>query len=155
MNPRPTPWGTYTQIADVLRRRVTDGELPAGTPLPSESALGEEFHVARSTIRRALAALEADGLIHTLPGRGRVVSGPDDERDVTPQYRRIADELRASIASGALSPGAPLPSESAITQRYGVSRGTARQALSELEGSGLIVAVHGKGRFVRGSDTSG
>jgi DNA-binding GntR family transcriptional regulator len=43
-----------------------------------------------------------------------------------------------------------LPSESALAQQYGVARGTARHALAELEGSGLIESVHGKGRFVRG-----
>ncbi|WP_338065055.1 GntR family transcriptional regulator [Thermobifida fusca] len=42
-----------------------------------------------------------------------------------------------------------MPSEAAIVQQYGVSRGTARQALSDLEGAGLIRSVHGKGRFVQ------
>jgi DNA-binding GntR family transcriptional regulator len=34
-------------------------------------------------------------------------------------------------------------------ERYTVSRGTARQALAELEGAGLVVSQHGRGRFVR------
>jgi DNA-binding GntR family transcriptional regulator len=33
-------------------------------------------------------------------------------------------------------------------RRYGVSRGTARQGLALLEATGLVTAVHGKGRFV-------
>ncbi|PSK99302.1 regulatory GntR family protein [Murinocardiopsis flavida] len=154
MSPRSTPWGAYGQIAEVLRERITSGGLAPGAALPSESALGDEFHVARSTVRRALASLEADRLIKTLPGTGRVVCSPEeragsDTAPSQPQYRRIAAELRAQVENGDLGPGAPLPSESALVQHYGVSRGTARQALSELEGSGLVVSVHGKGRFVR------
>ncbi|GAA4895670.1 GntR family transcriptional regulator [Streptomonospora salina] len=154
MSARPTPWGTYSQIAETLRQRITSGALAPGASVPSEAALGEEFHVARSTIRRALAALEADRLIRTLPGTGRVVCDPDeagagDSSGHQPQYRRIADELRHRIDLGDLAPGDALPSESALVHAYGVSRGTARQALSDLEGSGLVVSVHGKGRFVR------
>lgn len=33
--------------------------------------------------------------------------------------------------------------------RRWVARGTARRALAELEGAGLVEAVHGKGRYVR------
>lgn len=159
MSPRATPWGTYTQIAETLRDRITSGELAPGAAVPSESALGSEFGVARTTVRRALAALESDRLIKSLPGTGRVVCTPEERRgrDVSaplPQYRRIAVDLQDRIASGALVPGAPVPSESEIGRQYGVSRGTARQALSELEGSGLIVAVHGRGRFVQEPDVS-
>ncbi|GAA4942859.1 hypothetical protein GCM10023224_26750 [Streptomonospora halophila] len=158
MSPRATPWGTYTQIAETLRQRITSGALAPGAALPSESALGDEFNVARSTVRRALAALEADHLIRTLPGTGRVVCDPDegskagDPSGHQPQYRRIAAELRGKISRGDLAPGDALPSEAAIVRTYDVSRGTARQALSELEGSGLVVSVHGKGRFVRAGD---
>lgn len=158
VSPRSTPWGTYTQIAEMLRDRIASGALPPGAAMPSESELGREFRVARSTVRRALASLETDRLIRTLPGTGRVVCSPEersgqDAPSHQPQYRRIASELRERIVSGVLAHGDSLPSESAIVQQYGVSRGTARQALSELEGSGLARSVHGKGRFVQNPET--
>ncbi|WP_431867959.1 GntR family transcriptional regulator [Nocardiopsis eucommiae] len=155
MSPR-TPWGTYHQIADALRSRITSGDLTPGDALPSEAALGQEFGVARTTVRRALAELKSERLIKALPGTGRVVCTPQEREaaleDGPPpaQYRRIAAALRKQITSGELAPGAGLPSEAALVRQYGVSRGTARQALSELEGTGLVVAVHGKGRFVAG-----
>lgn len=146
MNPRETAWGAYAQIADVLRQRIVSGDLAAGSRLPSEAALCEEFGVVRNTIRRALAALEDEQLIETLPGKGRVVRG-----DVPSQYEydKIAADLRAQIERGDLAPGEALPSESALVERYGVARGTARQALAALETAGLVEAQHGKGRFVR------
>jgi DNA-binding GntR family transcriptional regulator len=149
VNPRNTAWGTYAKIADILRQRITSGDLAPGSPLPSEAVLCEEFTVVRNTIRRALSTLEDEGLIETLPGKGRLV------RDDTPtqyEYRRIATALRQQIETGEFSVGEILPSEAAIVEKYGVARGTARAALAALESEGLIKARHGKGRFVRSRD---
>jgi len=148
---RQTAWGAYARIADALRERLAAGDPAPGELLPSEAALVEEYGVVRNTIRRALATLEAEGLIETLPGRGRVVRPPGQPAasGTPPQYRRIATELRTEIEQGALTPGDALPSEAALMERYGVARGTARQALADLEGAGLIESIHGKGRYVR------
>jgi DNA-binding GntR family transcriptional regulator len=150
---RRTSWGAYARIADALRERLAAGDPPPGELLPSEAVLCEEYGVVRNTVRRALAALESEGLIETLPGRGRVARPPGattaDPGSTPPQYRRIAAELRADIVAGTLRPGDALPSEAALMDRYQVARGTARQALAELEGAGLIESVHGKGRYVR------
>jgi len=150
---RRTARGTWAQIADAQRARIIAGELPPGSLLPSEAVLCGEYGVVRNTVRRALAALEDEGLIETLPGRGRVVRTPDDSSrgGTLPQYRRIAAELRAAIERGDLRKGDALPSEAALMERYGVSRGTARQALADLEGAGLVESQHGRGRYVRGS----
>lgn len=75
MSPRETAWGAYAQIAETLRQRILNGGLAPDFPFPSEAMLCEEFAVVRNTIRRALAALEDEGLIETLPGKGRAVRG--------------------------------------------------------------------------------
>lgn len=59
----------HAKVGDVLRRRITSGELPVGAPLPSEAQLCEEFGASRGTVRRALATLRGEGLIGG--GRGR------------------------------------------------------------------------------------
>lgn len=146
MSPRETAWGAYMQIAETLRRRIVNGDLAPGFLLPSEAMLCEEFTVVRNTVRRALAVLEDEGLIETLPGKGRAVRGAAPQRYA---YRRIADELRGQIERGELAPGDVLPSEAALVEQYAVARGTARQALVALEAAGLIAALHGKGRYVR------
>lgn len=132
MSPRETVWGAYTKIAETLRQRILNGGLAPGFPFPSEAMLCEEFTVVRNTIRRALAALEDEGLIETLPGKGRVVHGDAPHRYA---YRRIADELRGQIECGELAPGDALPSEAAIVETYGVARGTAPSG-SHRAGSG-------------------
>ncbi|WP_068920861.1 GntR family transcriptional regulator [Planobispora rosea] len=138
----------YDQIAARLRARITAGTYPPGTALPSETALVAEFRVARATARRGLAILEDEGLIVTLPGKGRVVT---DGSSCGPLYRyqAIAGDLREQIHAGTLVAGAVLPSEHVLRRRYAASRNTVRQALAELEREGLITTEHGKGRFVR------
>ncbi|GAA2325919.1 GntR family transcriptional regulator [Dactylosporangium salmoneum] len=61
----------YVRIERELRARLA-GARP-GDPVPAESALAEEFGVARMTVRAALNALEADGLIERIQGRGTFV----------------------------------------------------------------------------------
>jgi DNA-binding GntR family transcriptional regulator len=133
-----------------LRARIAGGEFAPGAALPSEATLCAEYRVARNTLRRALDQLADEGLIATMPGRGRVVAASADAAaSAMPQYRVIAAELREMIQSGRLGPGEALPSESALAEQYGVARGTARHALAELEGAGLVEPVHGRGRFVK------
>jgi DNA-binding GntR family transcriptional regulator len=148
--PRTTAWGAYRSIAAAIRARIIDGEFPPGSVLPSETTLCGQYEVSRNTVRRALEELASDGLLAAQPGRGRVVLAEAAAgHSPIPQYRSMANELRALIESGELAPGDPVPSESVLAGRYGVARGTARHALAELEGAGLIKAIHGKGRFVQ------
>jgi DNA-binding transcriptional regulator YhcF (GntR family) len=60
----------YRQVADALRAQIADGSLPPGRALPSESALEHEHGVARTTIRKAIAELRAEGVVETLPSSG-------------------------------------------------------------------------------------
>jgi len=61
-------------VAEEIRRRILNGEFPAGFQL-RQDALAEEFEVSRIPVREALVQIEAEGLIKILPHRGAVVSG--------------------------------------------------------------------------------
>ncbi|WP_433256091.1 DeoR family transcriptional regulator [Streptosporangium sp. CA-135522] len=50
--------------------------------------MAEHFRIARSTVRRGLAVLENEGLITTLPGKGRVVNYPGQETSPATGIRR-------------------------------------------------------------------
>jgi DNA-binding GntR family transcriptional regulator len=61
-------------LAATLRRHILDGELPAGAPL-REQRLAAEHSLARHTVRAALRALAAEGIVRIEPNRGaRVVA---------------------------------------------------------------------------------
>lgn len=55
-----------------------------------------------------------------------------------PLYRKIADELRAQITRGEVSPGQRLLTEAELMAQYGVSRNTVRLATGLLVNEGLI-----------------
>ncbi|MDX2848515.1 GntR family transcriptional regulator [Streptomyces sp. PA03-3a] len=76
---------------------------------------------------------------------GTAVGG---ERSV-PRYVEIADEIVLQIRQGVLKPGDTVPSESELMDRYGVSGGTIRRAMTEVRASGLVETRHGKGSTVK------
>lgn len=66
----------------------------------------------------------------------------------SPKYVVIAAALREKITSEALNPHTLLPSERELGEAHGVSRMTARQALSLLENEGLVYRRPPRGTFV-------
>jgi GntR family transcriptional regulator len=65
-----------------------------------------------------------------------------------PRYQEIADDLRAQIHRGALTPGARLDTQRRLAQTFGVTLMTLRQSLEVLEREKLIERRHGLGTFV-------
>jgi GntR family transcriptional repressor for pyruvate dehydrogenase complex len=59
----------------------------------------------------------------------------------------IANRVRTLIMGGTFKPGQPLPSERVLSQRFGVSRGSVRDAFRRLEMIGLLETRHGQGTF--------
>ena len=87
----------------------------------------------------------------------RITDGPavDAARARSP-YQRIAADLRAAIACGALRPGDHLPTVEELAQRYGVATGTAHRAVAELHTSGLVSVSRGRRASVaRGARSTG
>jgi len=64
-------------------------------------------------------------------------------------HEEIADRIRQLILERTLPAGEPLPSERVLAQRFGVSRGSVRDALRTLETLGLLEMRHGQGTFAR------
>lgn len=64
----------YQQIADDIERRISYGEFPPGSLLPSERKLAGQLGVNRSTVILAYAELRALGIIESRSGSGTRVS---------------------------------------------------------------------------------
>lgn len=71
-----------------------------------------------------------------------------DRNSFIPLYAQIHQRLRSSIDSGEIQPGAAVPSERELSEKYDVSRMTARQALRALRQNGLVAREPGLGTFV-------
>jgi GntR family transcriptional regulator len=62
---------------------------------------------------------------------------------------KVIEEIISEICCGDIDPGENgLPSEAELTQRYGISRATLRDALTKLEYGGAIVRRHGVGTYL-------
>jgi DNA-binding GntR family transcriptional regulator len=70
------PVPRYRQIADIIRKRIESGALQPERPIPSESAIMQEFGVARATARHAVELLREQGLVVKVPGLGTYVRKP-------------------------------------------------------------------------------
>jgi len=66
----------------------------------------------------------------------------------SPLYRQIKDFMIRSLEAGEWGPGAAIPSESELAQRFNVSQGTVRKAIDEMAAENLLVRRQGKGTFV-------
>lgn len=76
---------TAERVADVLRRRITEGDLPPRTHL-SEEQLIEVLHVSRNTLREAFRLLSHEGLLVHRLHRGVFVRELE-EADLVDLYR--------------------------------------------------------------------
>lgn len=100
----------YLEVAEELRRRIEAGAYPRGCRLESERDLVRSFDVSRSTVRKALDLLEADGLIIRKQGRGggTFVQAKPPQVDLTemsgfmPQLRARGLAVNSELLSAAL-----------------------------------------------------
>ena len=67
------PVPLYQQIVDYIYQKISSGDWPVRTRLPSQRALAEQFDVNRSTITSALDELTAFGIIRSGHGAGTLV----------------------------------------------------------------------------------
>jgi GntR family transcriptional regulator, transcriptional repressor for pyruvate dehydrogenase complex len=82
---------SFDDVVEQLREAIYAGRIRPGQRLPSERRLCEEFGVGRPTLREALRALEAIGLIEVRPGKG------GGSYAVTPSESTVGDALAALV----------------------------------------------------------
>ena len=60
----------YEQVKDGLRRLMVAGVIQEGEKLPSVRAMAGSLAINPNTIQRAYEALEAEGYVYSVPGKG-------------------------------------------------------------------------------------
>ena len=77
----------HEQVSDRITRRIVDGEWPEGFVLPAEQELARQLGVSEGTIRRAMQALTAEGLLMRRRRTGTVVTGRAPRHTLSRYYR--------------------------------------------------------------------
>jgi|WetSurMetagenome_2_1015567.scaffolds.fasta_scaffold49626_2 GntR family transcriptional regulator len=90
-----------TRLHRELKERIANGHYAPGIQLPSEAELVERYGVSRSTVRSALSALEAEGLIVRRWGVGTFVC--DRQHIANPLTEAV--DFRELIAASGFAPG--------------------------------------------------
>lgn len=67
-----------------------------------------------------------------------------------PQYRQVADVIRADVEAGTYPRGSQMPGERELAARYGVTHSVINRALQVLRGEDILRAEVGRGTYVRG-----
>jgi GntR family transcriptional regulator len=108
----------YRQIAAQLREAIRRGELAPGDKLPSETELIDHYHVARMTVRQAVAELRGEGLVIPEHGRGVFVrSRPPVRRLAAERFaRRHRDAGKAAFTAEAEGIGRPSVDEIQVSE---------------------------------------
>lgn len=116
----------YREIADDLRRRITEGEFAVGDQLPSIATLQEHYDVpGLGTIRQAQQVLFDQSMIVTRQGVGAfVVSTAPRTRTIDVVQRLKTARAAIDDALAALAEAAPVADETATTYRCGFCEAT-------------------------------
>lgn len=124
----------YAALAAALRRRVVEGDWPAGSALPAETRLAAEHGVALGTLRRALELLVSEGLIERHHGKGTFVRGGLTGAPMLRFFRfgaGVGELPRSRILARQ-----PVRATADVARRLGCSRGDAVLRLQRLRSLG-------------------
>ncbi len=131
----------YLQVAESIREAIIAGTLAPGDALPTERDLSESFGVSRASVREALRALQAQGLVSSTgsPSRTVVAEGAGAHaRDAMVTLLRLNGvgvddlmEFRSQLEGGALAAAARAGDAERLAQ--------AREALDQMRRPGIGV----------------
>lgn len=91
LGPAVTPAPLHEQVTKRIAGRIADGRWPEGFVLPPEADLARQLGVSEGTVRRAMQALTAEGLVMRRRRTGTVVTGraPQHTLDRWYKYYRL------------------------------------------------------------------
>ena len=113
----------HAEVAAMLRHQILAGALAPGAQLPPLSELTAKLGVARMTVRQAMDALEAEGLIERHSGRGTFVKRVDLPKRQTLNMQADLSQLQSMVAQLEVSvvveeTQAPTTDENGVAYRY-------------------------------------
>jgi GntR family transcriptional regulator len=96
----------YQRVVDDIKAKVTTGELKIGEPIPSTPKLMKQYGLSNTVVRRAVQALQSEGVLRGHPGKGVYVASRPEDAPTLPklhaeleqlreQYERLADHVGA------------------------------------------------------------
>ncbi len=110
----------YEQVRDGMRQLIVAGAIMPGDKLPSVRSLAGQLAINPNTIQRAYEALEQDGYVYSVPGKGSFAA----LREEIDQRRKAELLLQLERTAGELHYlGVPLEELLELVTRAGTKEG--------------------------------
>mgnify|MGYP002773176822 CR=1 FL=1 len=90
----------YEQIGDQIKEKIMHGILKADTPLPSVRTLAKELKVSALTVKKAYDALEEEGFVITIHGKGSFVAFAGQGLMLEEKKKEVEADLEMAIRKG-------------------------------------------------------
>ena len=90
----------YEQIVSQIKKSIMQGELQEGAMLPSVRTLAKELKVSALTVKKAYDALDAEGFVVTVHGKGSFVTLVGQELMLEEKKKEVEADLEMAIRKG-------------------------------------------------------
>lgn len=90
----------YEQIMSQIKMKILHGELKEEEMLPSVRTFAKELKVSALTVKKAYDALEEEGFIVTVHGKGSFVTMTNQELMLEEKKKEVEADLEMAIRKG-------------------------------------------------------
>ena len=90
----------YEQIVSQVKSLIMQGELKEQEMLPSVRTFSKELKVSALTVKKAYDALEAEGFVVTVHGKGSFVATTNQELMLEEKKKEVEADLEMAIRKG-------------------------------------------------------
>jgi GntR family transcriptional regulator len=91
------------QLVAGLRGAIARGEVEPGGRLPTVRQLAADLGIHMNTVARAYRALESQGLVSTVRGRGTVVTAATERKGRAAEPEEVAERVASALADARLA----------------------------------------------------
>ena len=90
----------YEQLVDQIKSEILGGKLKCEQMLPSVRTLSKELRISALTVKKAYDALEQEGFIITVHGKGSFVAGVNQSLVMEEKRKEVEKDMEAAIRKG-------------------------------------------------------
>ncbi len=90
----------YEQIVLQIKAQIMNGELKAESMLPSVRALAKEIKVSALTVKKAYDALEEEGFVVTVHGKGSFITLANQALMLEEKKKEVEADMEMAIRKG-------------------------------------------------------
>ena len=90
----------YEQIVEQTKEKIMHGELTEEATLPAVRTLAKDLKVSALTVKKAYDALEQEGFVNTVHGKGSFVACANQNLMLEEKKKEVEADLEKAIRKG-------------------------------------------------------